>query len=158
MSLQLALLAKAVLVALLGADLMFPGRHGKCGLLFMFAAIVTSLVCVFVEMFSACALISGMRPHLALYIMSTQKRLCCSCVIRHTWTVQSPAWPSCVVHAQSCSPKSERATAQGRCAADPQLMCTSVERNEKSSGSGSAMQTSICHDVIRLRGGRRHRG
>jgi hypothetical protein len=53
------LLAKAVLVALFGADLLFPGRHGKSGLLFMFAAVVTSLICLFVEMLSACALISG---------------------------------------------------------------------------------------------------
>ena len=58
---QLALLAKAVLVALFGADLLLPGRHGKSGLLFMFAAVVTSLICLFVEMLSACALISGDR-------------------------------------------------------------------------------------------------
>ncbi|CAL5221232.1 g3384 [Coccomyxa viridis] len=56
---QLALLTKAVLVALLGADLLFPGRHGQSGLLYMFAAIVTSLLCTFAEMFAACALISG---------------------------------------------------------------------------------------------------
>ena len=46
-------------MALFGADLLFPGRHGQSGLLFMFAAIVTSLVCVFAEMISACALVSG---------------------------------------------------------------------------------------------------
>lgn len=62
MPLQLALLAKAVLVALLGADLLVPGRHGQSGLLFMFAAIVTSLLCVFAEMYTGCALISGMQP------------------------------------------------------------------------------------------------
>ena len=60
-ALQLALLAKAVLVALLGADLLLPGRHGQSGLLFMFAAILTSLLCTFAEMFAACALISGMQ-------------------------------------------------------------------------------------------------
>ena len=59
---QLALLAKAVLVALLGADLLFPGRHGQSGLLFMFAAIVTSLLCLFAELYTGCALISGMQP------------------------------------------------------------------------------------------------
>lgn len=58
---QLALLAKAVLVAIFGADLLSPGRHGKSGLLFMFAAVVTSLICLFVEMLSACALILGDR-------------------------------------------------------------------------------------------------
>ena len=47
-----------------------PGRHGKSGLLFMFAAVVTSLICLFVEMLSACALISGDRtpPHQALHL------------------------------------------------------------------------------------------
>ena len=70
---QLTLLAKAVLVALFGADLLFPGRHGKSGLLFMFAAVVTSLICLFVEMLSACALISGdsTLPHQALHLVCT---------------------------------------------------------------------------------------
>lgn len=62
---QIALLAKAVLVALLGSDLLHPGSHGETGLIFMFAAIVTSLICVIVEMLCACTLISGRRRPLA---------------------------------------------------------------------------------------------
>ena len=65
---QMALLAKAVLVAVFGSDMLSPGRHGESGLIYLFAAILTSLVCVFVEMLSACALVSGMptcaHPHL----------------------------------------------------------------------------------------------
>ncbi len=65
---QMALLAKAVLVAVFGSDMLSPGRHGESGLIYLFAAILTSLVCVFVEMLSACALVSGTptcaRPHL----------------------------------------------------------------------------------------------
>ena len=56
---QMALLAKAVLVAVFGSDMLSPGRHGESGLIYLFAAILTSLVCVFVEMLSACALVSG---------------------------------------------------------------------------------------------------
>ena len=56
---QLALLAKAVVVALLGSDGLWPGRHGRVGLLCLFASICISLLLLSVEQTSACALITG---------------------------------------------------------------------------------------------------
>ena len=67
--LQLALLAKAVLVALLGEDALWPEGHGKVGLLFMFAAICASLLLLAAEMLSAHALISGEGCHPSLPLM-----------------------------------------------------------------------------------------
>ncbi len=58
-ALQLALLAKAVVVALLGSDALWPGRHGRVGLLYLFASVCASLLLLSVEQLSACALISG---------------------------------------------------------------------------------------------------
>lgn len=59
MSLQLALLAKAVLIALLGEDGLWQHGNGKVGLLYLFAAICASLLLLAAEMLSAHALISG---------------------------------------------------------------------------------------------------
>ena len=85
------LLAKAVLVALFGADLLFPGRHGKSGLLFIFAAVVTSLICLFVEMLSACALISGDSTPLTRHFTLVAHGPC------HAWLVltEHPAAEEC---------------------------------------------------------------
>ena len=57
--LQLALLAKAVLIAVLGEDALWPDGRGKVGLLYLFAAICASLLLLGAEMLSAHALISG---------------------------------------------------------------------------------------------------
>lgn len=58
--LQLALLAKAVLIALLGEDALWPDGRGKVGLIYLFAAICASLLLLAAEMLSANALISGL--------------------------------------------------------------------------------------------------
>lgn len=56
---QLLCLAKAVLVALLGKEIIWPGRHGDVGLVFMFSAICTSLIGLFAQLLSATALVTG---------------------------------------------------------------------------------------------------
>ena len=73
MAAQLALLAKAVVVALLGSDQLWPGSCGRVGLLYLFASICTSLLLLLAEMLAACALISG---HPAASLLSTLACIC----------------------------------------------------------------------------------
>ncbi|CAL8468414.1 g7954 [Coccomyxa elongata] len=56
---QLLCLAKAVLVAVLGKEIIWPGRHGDVGLIYMYGAICTSLVALLAQLLSATALVTA---------------------------------------------------------------------------------------------------
>ena len=66
-ALQLLCLAKAVLVALLGEEIVWPGRHGDVGLVFMYGAICASLIGLLTQLLSATALVTGMPSILPGY-------------------------------------------------------------------------------------------
>jgi hypothetical protein len=55
----MGVLVKAVFVAVMGKDALWPGRHGDVGLLWMFASICASLMGLLVELLSATALVTG---------------------------------------------------------------------------------------------------
>ena len=60
MWLQLLLLGKAVVVALLAEEVVFPGQQpGQCGLLAMYLAICYSIVGIAVQYYTAETLIAG---------------------------------------------------------------------------------------------------
>lgn len=58
-ALQLLCLAKAVLVAVLGKEILWPGRHGDVGLIYMYGAICISLIALLAQLLSATALVTG---------------------------------------------------------------------------------------------------
>ncbi len=57
--LQLLCLAKAVLVAVLGKEIIWPGRHGDVGLVYMYGAVCTSLVALLAQLLSGTAMVTG---------------------------------------------------------------------------------------------------
>ena len=64
---QLLLLGKAVVVALMGEELVFPGqRTGQSGLLAMYLAICYSIVGIAVQYYTAETLITGVLHSLVL--------------------------------------------------------------------------------------------
>lgn len=106
MHMQLLLLAKAVVVALLGQEVVFPGQEtGQSGLLAMYLAICYSIVGTAVQYYTAETLITGMA-----YVSLTNKDVfvagilvckhCVSCVACHIGHSTEPMRQSSAVGLQ----------------------------------------------------------
>lgn len=73
---QIGLLVKAVMVAILGEEVVWPGSLGEVGLVYMFGSICGSLLGLFIEMLSATALVTGALSFTSSYPHLPQSSSC----------------------------------------------------------------------------------
>ncbi len=83
-------------MALLGKEILWPGRHGEAGLIFMYGAICASLVGLFAQLLSATALVTGVhsisQQHGLLHFANCSSSAFADAPVSEGYNAGWPAW------------------------------------------------------------------